>query len=145
MLLTFRGGKLAKVDGGKSAEKLRKHLEDSSKKDKYGPQNVLQFSEIAVGANEHAPMAVKSPDKTWRAHANSTMETEKRRGTIHFAIASSQHGEEGTEGHNKSEYHFDFVIPRHTLTITAYYNQSDWEKKRNGTNLIDNGGWNFLS
>lgn len=144
VFLTIRDGKIAKIDGGRSAEKLRKYLEKASKSEPY-PKNVVQCSEIAVGANPLAPTVVTKPEGTWRSKTNPTLSTEKRLGTIHLAFGSAKHGEEGTEGGTEAETHLDFVIPRHTLTLTAFYNDSDWRLQKNGTNLIDNGGWNFLS
>jgi len=55
--LTIRGGKIAKIDGGESAKKLREYLQDCSKDEK-NPLSVIQIAEIAFGANSKASQVV---------------------------------------------------------------------------------------
>lgn len=141
--LTIRGGKIAKIDGGKSAEKLRKYLQKNSKYED-NPLNVLQCSEIAFGANAKAGSAVANPEGHYTDITNPTVEAEKRLGTMHLAFGSSKHGEEGTEGYNESKVHLDFVIPRNGLTVKAFYSREDFKKGKNGERLIDEGRWNFI-
>lgn len=141
--LTIRNGKIAKIDGGKSAEKLRKYLEKNSREEK-NPSNVLQCSEIAFGANSKAKAAVSNPEKPFTARVNSTVEAEKRLGTMHFAFGDSKHGEEGAEGFTESDIHLDFILPRNGLTVKAFKNSEDFKKQKNGERLIDEGRWNFI-
>lgn len=141
--LEFRNGKIAKIDGGKSAEKLRRYLQKESRNEE-NPLSVIQSSEIAFGASKYARSYVSNPEKLWRHLATSTVEAEKRMGTMHLAIGSAKHGEEGVEGFTESNVHLDFVIPRHGLTVEAFYRDDDFSKKKNGTKLINEGGWNFI-
>ena len=141
--LTIRGGKIAKIDGGKSAEKLRKYLEKNFKLEE-NPLSVLQCSEIAFGANSKASATVTKPEGSYRSVGNPVVEAEKRLGTMHLAFGDSRHGEEGTEGYNESEIHLDFVLPRNGLTVKAFYSREDFKKGKNGERLIDEGRWNFI-
>ena len=141
--LTIKNGKIVTIDGGKSAEKLRQYLEENSKEED-NPYSVLQCAEIAFGANSKARSVVSKPEGDYTDTTNSTVETEKRLGTMHIAFGSSKHGEEGTEGHNESDVHLDFVIPRHGLTVTGFNRYDDFQKNKNGQRLIDEGRWNFL-
>jgi len=138
--LTIRNGKIATIDGGESAEKLRKYLEENSKLED-NPLSVLQCSEIAFGANAKARSVVTNPEGHYTDVANPTVETEKRLGTMHLAFGDSRHGEEGTEGYNESEIHLDFVLPRNGLTVKAFYSREDFKNGRNGERLIDEGRW----
>ncbi|MDD5026563.1 MAG: aminopeptidase [Candidatus Peribacteraceae bacterium] len=142
--LTIHHGKIVKIDGGTSAERLRRYLIANAANEK-NPYNVLQCAEIAFGANSKARSVVRSPKKTRRAHGNSTLEAEKRLGTMHFAFGDTKHGEEGTEGHTEADIHLDFIIPRNGLTVTAFTNDHDFERRKNGVNLIHGGSWGFLS
>lgn len=141
--LTIKDGKIRRIDGGVSAEKLRKYLEEESKKE-VDPESVIQCSEIAFGANSKARTVVSDPDRNWQEVGNPTIETEKKLGTMHLAFGSSKHGEEGTEGHTESDVHLDFVIPRNGLTVEKFINQRDYEKQKNGEKLINQGSWNFV-
>jgi leucyl aminopeptidase (aminopeptidase T) len=144
--LTIRNGKIAKIDGGVSADKLREYLERHSREEKIDPTNVLQCAEIAFGANSKARSVVSNTEGNYTDQTNPTAETEKRLGTMHLAFGDSKHGEIGTEGHNETEssMHLDFVIPRNGLTVVAYKGHDDFIKKQNGKRLIDEGSWNFL-
>lgn len=145
--LVFRQGRVAHIYGGKSADRLRSYLNERSKEETFDKRSVLQCAEVAFGANSHARGVVTNPSRTYRGRTTPTTEAEKRLGTMHIAIGSTKHGEEGVEGHTETESdsHLDFVIPRSGLTVTAYYNQDDFQRFKNGTRLIDYGGWNFLS
>lgn len=140
--LTIKNGKIWKIDGGISADKLREYLEKASKAEGT-PESVLQCAEIAFGANSKARTVVSDPLGSWKEIGIPTVETEKRLGTIHIAFGSSKHGEEGTEGHTESDVHLDFVIPRNGLTVEKFTTQRDYEKQKNGQKLIDQGGWNL--
>ena len=141
--LTIKGGKITNIDGGESAEKLRRYLEEKSQ-DEDNPWSVAQISEVAFGANSKARSKVRDPEGLWSGRGVTVTEAEKRLGTMHIAVGSSQHGEEGTEGYNESDVHMDFVIPRSGLTVTAFKDRQDFEKDKNGERLIDEGRWNFL-
>ncbi len=140
--LTIRGGRIAKIDGGKSAEKLREFLEKESKTKK-NPLSVLQFSEISFGANSKARSVVSKPEGNYSDISHPTVETEKRLGTMHLAFGSSKHGEAGSEGHTEADIHLDFVIPRNGLTVKAFYDREDFNKGKNYERLIDEGRWRF--
>ena len=144
--LTIRNGKIAKIDGKKSADTLRAYIEESSKDEVQDPTSVLQCAEIAFGANAKARPVVSNPEGTYTDVTHPTTETEKRLGTMHLAFGSSKHGEEGTEGHTETEsgMHLDFVLPRNGLTVVSYETSEDYRNGTNGKRLIDNGGWNFL-
>lgn len=142
--LTIHDGKIVRIDGGKSAERLRRYLMENAKKEEGNPFNVLRCAEIAFGANARA-RSVASPDKSYRAQGNSTIEMEKRLGTMHIAFGDTQHGEEGTDGHTEAGTHLDFVIPRHGLTVTAFRSRKDFDSRRNGENIITQGSWSFLA
>ncbi len=141
--LTIRDGKIITIDGGESAEKLRKYLEENSKTED-NPYSVLQCSEVAFGANSKARSVVSNPEGHYTDITNPTTETEKRLGTMHLAFGSSKHGPAGSEGHTESDVHLDFVIPRSGLTVTAFDRYDDFKKNENGQHLIDEGRWNFL-
>ncbi|OGZ34695.1 MAG: hypothetical protein A2Y98_02780 [Candidatus Portnoybacteria bacterium RBG_19FT_COMBO_36_7] len=141
--LTIKGGKIRKIDGGISAEKLRKYLEENSKKES-DPESVIQCSEISFGANSKARTVPSNPTGGWKEIGRPTTETEKRLGTMHIAFGSSKHGEEGVEGHTKSDVHLDFVLPRHSLTVEKFTTEKDYEKQKNGEKLMNHGSWNFI-
>jgi len=141
--LTIRGGKIAKIDGGESAKKLREYLQDCSKDEK-NPLSVIQIAEIAFGANSKASQVVSKEAGNYKDICNPIVEAEKRLGTMHVAFGSSKHGEKGTEGHNNADAHLDFVLPRNGLTVKAFYNREDFKKGKNGERLIDEGRWNFI-
>ncbi len=141
--LTIKGGKIRRIDGGVSAEKLRKYLMDKSI-DETNPESVLQCAEIAFGANSKARTAPSNPEGHWTEKTNPTTETEKRLGTMHIAFGDSTYGEEGAIGHTGSDVHLDFVIPRNGLTVKKFTNNRDFEKNKNGEKLIDQGGWNLI-
>lgn len=141
--LTIGGGKIRRIDGGVSAEKLRKYLvENSANED--NPENVLQCAEIAFGANSKARTVVSDLEGHYTETGRTTVETEKRLGTMHIAFGDSKHGEEGTEGHTESDIHLDFVIPRNGLTVEKFISARDFERQRNGEKLIDQGSWNLI-
>ena len=144
--LTIRNGKIATIDGGISAEKLRKYLEEKGKEEQRDPTSVLQCAEIAFGANAKARTVVSNPEGSYTDITNPTSETEKRLGTMHIAFGSSKHGEEGTEGNTETEsgMHVDFVIPRHGLTVTLFKTKTDFVKRRNGEYFIHEGRLSFL-
>ncbi len=138
--LTIRDGKIRAIDGGASAEKLRKYLEKNSK-EQDDPKSVLNCAEIAFGANSYARSKVRDPEGAFFDAGVSVLEAEKRLRTMHIAFGASKHGEEGTEGHTESEVHLDFVLPRHELTVTAFYSEEDFKNNRNGKKLIEPGAW----
>ncbi len=140
--LTIKNGKIRAVDGGISAEKLRKYLKENSINED-DPESVLQISEIAFGANSKA-RTVANPEGGWDEKDNPVVEKEKRLGTIHLATGSSKHGEEGTEGHTESDVHLDFVIPRNGLTVETFDYERDYRSQNNGRKLINEGSWNFV-
>lgn len=141
--LTIRGGKIAKIDGGKSAEKLRKYLQKHSKRED-DPLSVVQCSEIAFGANAKARSKALGPSESYKKAGSSVLEAEKRLGTMHIAFGNSKHGEPGTEGHTESNVHIDFVIPRSGLSVTMFKTAADFARKKNGEKLIDEGRWRFI-
>lgn len=142
--LTIHRGQVVRIDGGKSAEKLRRYLIKNAKEAKKDPRAVLQCAEIAFGANSRA-RSIAHSDGAFKMQGYSTLEMEKRLGTMHLAFGDAQHGEAGTEGHTEADTHLDFVLPRHGLTVTAFRSQDDFERRQNGDNLITKGSWGLLS
>ncbi len=142
--LIIHGGRIVRVEGGTSADRLRRYLNEHAREEKGNPFNVLRCVEIAFGANARA-RSVSKPMMTYQAHGHSTIEMEKRLGTMHIAFGDAHHGEEGTEGHTEAGTHLDFVLPRHGLSVTAFKSRKDFERRKNGENLISQGSWGFLS
>jgi len=143
--LTIKQGKIVQIDGGKSAEKLRKYLTNRSEEEitegSGNPWNVMRIAEIAFGANSKARYLVReeSPDKP----SVTTVEAEKKFGTMHLAFGGAKHGEEGVDGYEKAVSHLDFVLPRTGLTVEMFTNDKDFSNGKNGRKLFDNGGVNF--
>ncbi|PIP17944.1 MAG: hypothetical protein COY82_00605 [Parcubacteria group bacterium CG_4_10_14_0_8_um_filter_35_7] len=145
--LKIKNGKIVLIQGGKSAEKLRKNLEEmayEAYKERKNPWDVYQCAELAFGANSKARSVVADPDQPYNFPGVSTVETEKRLGTIHIAFGDTKHGEEGTEGFVETVCHYDFVIPRNGLTVEMFNNEEDFKKKVNGRKIINRGGLNFF-
>ena len=138
--LEIRNGKIAKIDGGKSAEMLREYFLENSK-DEQDLKSVLQISDIGFGANSKAQALVFNESGEYNDPRNPTIDATKRLGTMHFGVGSSQFGEDGAEGHTESEIHLDFVLPRNGLTVKAFYSREDFKKGKNGERLIDEGRW----
>ncbi len=136
--LTIRGGKIAKIDGGKAADAYREFLKKRSTHET-DPLSVINCAEIAFGANSKARTTVVNPEGHYSEVGIPTLEAEKRLGTIHIAFGNSQHGSEGTDGHTYGNTHVDFVIPRQGLTVTSYENAEDFRRQKNGRRLIDQG------
>lgn len=134
----FYQGKIIWIEGGKSAELLRKELEKISQLDVekgYGVQNVLTCAELAFGGN------IKARDLTEGA---ATTEAEKRLGTIHLAVGDNHFGEDVASGKNSSYGHYDFVIPRLGLTLEMFTSDEDFKKEENGRKVIDEGRWRLI-
>lgn len=145
--LTLKDGVIVKIEGGKSAEKLRKYLEKSAKKDirEEGGKNiwnVFRIAEIGFGANSKARYSVREENPNLPAVA--TVEAEKRFGTMHLAFGDTKHGEEGVEGFEEAISHLDFVLPRTGLTVEMFSRKEDFEKARNGRKIINDGSINFF-
>lgn len=141
--VTFHEGKIVKIDGGESAEKLRKYLEEMSQEED-DPLSVVRCSELAFGGSEFARSKVADPALSYKHHGVSVLEAEKRLGTMHVAIGSAQHGIEGASGEIESNVHVDFVLPRNELTVRAFYSDDDFRRNENGRKLIDEGRWNLI-
>jgi hypothetical protein len=107
------------------------------------PYNAYRIAEIAFGANSRA-RSVIDDDGAYDQPGVPTIEREKRLGTMHLALGSSNHGEEGTEGFYKAVSHLDFVIPRNGLTVEMFTNQNQVRKNRGGKKLIDEGRFNLV-
>lgn len=145
--ITIRDGVITSIEGGDSASKLRVHLEKDMKNEKEdggNPLNVLRIAEFAFGANSKARDRVASPEGDYSQKGISTVEAEKRLGTIHLAFGDSKHGEEGSEGFEGAGSHYDFVIPRAGLTVEMYTDESDFKNSRNGRRVISDGGFNLI-
>lgn len=149
--LTIRNGKIVTIEGGKSAEKLRNYLHANSMLAE-NPWSVYSCAEIAFGANTRAAEIAPCIGKDdWQKPGPSSVETEKRLGTMHIAFGCSKHGEEGTEGRNTAPTHLDFVLPQAGLTVRAFSAFDAYERARSfrqnegGECLIDQGNWRFFS
>jgi len=149
--LTIRNGKIVTIEGGESAEKLRNYLHAHSMLAE-DPWSVYSCAEVAFGANTKAAAIepCHGPDD-WKKPGHSSVETEKRLGTMHVAFGCSKHGEEGTEGHNTAPTHLDFVLPQEGMTVRAFHSFDAFDHARSfrtdagGENLITNGDWHLLS
>jgi len=146
--VNIRNGLISSIQGGKSAEKFRKKLEKDARRE-YEEEdsnllNVYQAAEIAFGANSKARSSVADPEQSYDFPAVSVVESEKRFGTMHIAFGNTKHGEVGAEGFIKALSHYDFVIPRNSLTVEMFGNEKDWQEKKNGRKIISNGGLNFF-
>lgn len=143
--LTIEDGVITNISGGKSADKLRKHMEKSAREqitdEGENPWSVFRIAEIAFGANSKARYTVREDDS--KGPATPTVEAEKRFGTMHLAFGSAKHGEEGVEGYEDAVSHLDFVLPRAGLTVEMFSRADDFKKGKNGRKLINNGGVNF--
>lgn len=145
--LTIKGGLIIAIDGGKSADFLRKKLAKASKedlKDNKDPWRPYRIAEIAFGANSKARSTVADPEQPYDYPGVSVVEAEKRLGTMHIAFGDAKHGEEGVEGFLEAASHYDFVIPRNGLTVEMFTSERDLKNKNNGQKIINDGGINFL-
>ena len=141
--LTIQNGKISKIDGGELAEKLRLYLQEHSK-DEGRPLSVVQCSEVAFGASEFARSKVRDERVLYTEAGVGVLEAEKRLGTMHIAFGSNQHGVEGASGSIESDVHIDFVLPRRSLTVTAFNSLEDFNQRKNGERLIDQGRLNLI-
>jgi len=144
--IKIKNGRITSIQGGKSAEKLRKKLDEAALKEykeQKDPLNVYQCAELGFGANSKARSRVADPEQPYNFPGVSTVEAEKRLGTIHIAFGDTKHGEEGAEGFIEAGVHYDFVIPRNGLTVEMFENEEDFEKKKNGRRIISDGGLLF--
>jgi len=144
--IKIKNGRITSIQGGKSAEKLRKKLDEAALKEykeQKDPLNVYQCAELGFGANSKARSRVADPEQPYNFPGGSTVEAEKRLGTIHIAFGDTKHGEEGAEGFIEAGVHYDFVIPRNGLTVEMFENEEDFEKKKNGRRIISDGGLLF--
>jgi leucyl aminopeptidase (aminopeptidase T) len=143
--LTIKQGKIVEIQGGKSAEKLRAYLtaraEEEVKVGSQNPWNVLRIAEIAFGANSKARYLIREeePDKP----AVTTVEAEKKFGTMHLAFGGAKHGEEGVDGYEEAVSHLDFVLPRNGLTVEMFTSDQNFKNGKNGRKIFDNGNVNF--
>lgn len=147
--LTIKDGCIVEIQGGKSAEKLRKQLEKDAKKwGKSGenPWDDFRIAEIAFGANSKAKGTVTNPEKSYKKPATSVVEAEKGLGTMHFGFGSAKHGEEESEGFHDAWSHYDFVLPRNGLTVEMFTSEDDFRDKKsaNARKIIDEGRFNLL-
>lgn len=145
--LTIKDGLIIAIDGGKSADILRKRFAKASKQDlkeNKDPWRPYRIAEISFGANSKARGTVADAEQPYDYPGVSVVEAEKRLGTIHIAFGDAKHGEEGVEGFLGASSHYDFVIPRNSLTVEMFTREKDFKNKNNGQKIISNGGINFL-
>jgi len=168
VVLNIKNGIISSIQGGESAEKLRKKLYSDSisqaeelteeieginknkkinqkdiKKENIAAWQTYQCAEIGFGANSKARGSVSNPDGSYRSKINSIVETEKMLGTIHIAFGDTKHGEKEADGFIAATSHYDFVIPKSGLSVEMFEDEDDFRKKRNGRALISDGGLNF--
>lgn len=144
--LTIHHGKITSIEGGKSAEKLKKYWEKAmrgEKKEGKNSHNILQCAEIAFGANSKARSLAVAPDQSYKLPGVSVVEAEKRLGTMHIAFGDTKHGEEGAEGRTTAAEHLDFILPRHGLTVEAFKREGGVIRYDRGEKLINQGSWSF--
>lgn len=97
----IRKGKISSIQGGESAEKLRKKLGEAALEKLEKGENLLdtyQCAEISFGANSRARSRVADSEQPYNTPGVSTIEAEKRLDTMHLAFGDTKHGEEGAEG-----------------------------------------------
>jgi len=142
-----KDGLIVEIEGGKSADTMRKQLEEDAKneeKEGRNPNNAYRIAEIAFGANSKARGVVADVEQSYDAPATPTIEAEKRFGTMHFAFGSSGHGAEGSDGFERdTESHYDFVLPRNGLTVEMFNRYEDFKNQKNGRKIINEGGINY--
>ena len=122
---------------------LAKSSKESAKEGK-SPWDAYRIAEIGFGANSKARSTVADSDQPYDYPGISVVEAEKRLGTIHLAFGDAKHGEEGVEGFHGAESHYDFVIPRNSLTVEMFNSESDFENKKNGRKIINDGTINYF-
>lgn len=145
--LTIKDGVITSIQGGESAEKLRKKFNEVAKDDAEegkNPLTVYRIAEIGFGANSKARTTVLDPSKPYDYPGVSIVETEKRYGTMHLAFGDAQHGEEGVDGFEEAGIHCDFVLPRNGLTVEMFTHEDDFKKKTNGRKVISEGNLSFF-
>ncbi len=141
----IKNGMITTIDGGKSAEKLRKALEETAANEKI-PWAALQIAEIAFGANSKAKGIVQDPEGPYTSEATPIVEAEKRLGTMHIAFGDNRLDPAlRLQRYVEAESHLDFIIPRHGLTVEAFYGDKDFKSEKNGRKLIDQGSWGFYT
>lgn len=132
--VTVRDGVIVSIEGGESSKQFREYLEkqmQSDVDDKNNPWNTRRIAEIAFGANSKARSMALDESKPYSTKGASTVEGEKRLGTIHLAFGDSKHGEEGVEGFETSHSHLDFVIPRNGLSVEMFQAEEDVKSRKN--------------
>jgi len=169
VILNIKNGIISSIQGGDSAEKLRKELvkdsinqaeeligeiekvsdgkkinSDDIKKENIVAWQTYQCAEIGFGANSKARESVSNPKGSYRSKINAVVETEKRLGTIHLAFGDTKHGEKEADGFIAATSHYDFVIPRVGLNVEMFEEEDDFKNKKNGRMIISNGGLNFI-
>ncbi len=147
--VNIKDGVITSIEGGKSAQKMREQLEKDMRDEKKlgeNPYDVLRIAEISFGANTKARSRAFDPEKSYKLPGASMVEAEKRFGTMHLAFGDSKHGEEGAGGFEsvKIGSHYDFVIPRNGLTVEMFMNEKDFDQKRNGRKIIEEGSIRFF-
>lgn len=138
---------IVSIEGGRSAEILKKQSEDDSAKQTEtdsNPLTVYRIAEIAFGANSKARSTVADPQQPYNYPGISFIEAEKRLGTMHLAFGSSQHGTEEADGLESAISHYDFIISRNGLTVEMFNNRNDFKYKKNGRKIISDGNIKFF-
>lgn len=146
--LEIASGMITSIQGGKSAEQLRKKLEKAARQEKRAkrdPRMVYRVAEIGFGASTGIAL-VSDENKSWRIKGIPTVLTEKALGSIHIAFGNTDHGEIGTEGvelpndMHKVTNHFDMVISgAGGLRVRMFRNVRDFVNRENGIYLINEG------
>jgi leucyl aminopeptidase (aminopeptidase T) len=145
--VTVRDGKIISIEGGQSAEILKKNLEESTKEQiesSLDPGTVRQIAEIAFGANGKARGTVSDAEKSYSHPGTSFIEAEKSLHNMHLAFGSSQHGSEKASGFESAVSHYDFIIPYAGLTVEIFKTDKDFKNKKNGHKIISDGNIKFF-
>ncbi|MFH1522852.1 MAG: aminopeptidase [Patescibacteria group bacterium] len=146
--INIKDGIITSIEGGESAKIMRESLQldmQNELDEMQNPYHVLRIAEIAFGANSKAQHRAINPEGDYKEAGVSTVEAEKRLGTMHIAFGSGDHGEKEADGFLKDVgSHYDFVIPRHGLTVEKFTSEDDFKKKKNARKFISDGGLNFL-
>lgn len=104
VILTIIKGQITKIEGDRSAKKLRENLKEAEAKARekeWEPEYVYKISEIGIGTNPKAIIGA------------STIETEKQRGTLHIAIGNNT----TFGGTYRAPIHYDCIIRQAKLKV----------------------------
>lgn len=144
--LEIKDGIIISIQGGKSAEKLRKLLAADmkmEKKENENPDDVLRVCQLCFGANSKARGRVGNMDKSFKHKGVSTVEAVASYGGASIGFGDAKHGDEGSEGFTGAEGQYIFTLPRQGLTVEMFTSEKDFGVLKNGRKIISGGNINY--